>query len=92
MKNSLQLCSANFIDAQVFQQMQEGYHKERRAEIVESIWKLKNCVKVLNQDGYQFPIRINVTIDQILSQAPHLQKHLNDIHRCFTTADRTRVR
>lgn len=92
MKNSLQLCSANFIDPQVFQQMQEGYHKERRAEIVESIWKLKNCVKVLNQDGYQFPIRINITIDQILSQASHLQKHLNDIHRCFTTADRTRDR
>ena len=92
MKNSLQVCHANYINANTFKQMKEGYHKERRAELVESIWKLKNSVSQLNKDGYNFPIKINITIEQILSEASHLQAHLNDIHRCFTTADRLRDR
>lgn len=92
LKNSLQVCHRNCVDAHVFQQMKQGYHPERRAELVESIWKLKNCVKVLNKDGYKFPIKINITIEKILAEESHLQKHLNDIHRCFTTADRLRDR
>ena len=62
MKNSLQVCHANYINANTFKQMKEGYHKERRAELVESIWKLKNSVSQLNKDGYNFPIKINITI------------------------------
>jgi len=51
LRNSLQVCHRNCVDAHVFEQMKQGYHPERRAELVESIWKLKNCVKVLNKDG-----------------------------------------